>query len=50
MSRITVPSFETAPAASQPMLEAVRKQLGVIPNMLSRSCRSARPPCRACLA
>ena len=32
MSRITVPSFETAPAASQPMLEAVRKQLGVIPN------------------
>jgi uncharacterized peroxidase-related enzyme len=32
MSRITVPSFETAPAASQPMLEAVKKQLGVIPN------------------
>lgn len=32
MSRITVPTFETAPAASQPMLEAVRKQLGVIPN------------------
>ena len=32
MSRITVPTFETAPAASQPMLEAVEKQLGVIPN------------------
>jgi alkylhydroperoxidase family enzyme len=32
MSRITVPTFETAPAASQPMLEAVQKQLGVIPN------------------
>ncbi|HQT90049.1 MAG: alkylhydroperoxidase [Acidiphilium sp. 37-64-53] len=32
MSRMTVPSFETAPAASQPMLEAVKKQLGVIPN------------------
>ena len=32
MSRITVPTFETAPAASQTMLEAVRKQLGVIPN------------------
>ncbi len=32
MSRITVPTFETAPGASQPMLEAVKKQLGVIPN------------------
>ena len=32
MSRITVPTFETAPAASQPMLAAVQKQLGVIPN------------------
>jgi uncharacterized peroxidase-related enzyme len=32
MSRITVPTYETAPAASQPMLDAVRKQLGVVPN------------------
>lgn len=32
MSYIAVPTFETAPAASQPMLEAVQKQLGVIPN------------------
>jgi uncharacterized peroxidase-related enzyme len=32
MSRITVPTPETAPAASQSMLEAVQKQLGVIPN------------------
>lgn len=32
MSRITVPSFENAPAASQPMLEAVKRQLGVVPN------------------
>lgn len=32
MSRISVPTYETAPSASQPMLEAVRKQLGVVPN------------------
>jgi uncharacterized peroxidase-related enzyme len=32
MSRITVPTYETAPAASQPLLDAVKKQLGVIPN------------------
>ncbi|NPD69173.1 peroxidase-related enzyme [Lichenicola cladoniae] len=32
MSRITVPTYETAPSASQPMLEAVKKQLGVVPN------------------
>jgi uncharacterized peroxidase-related enzyme len=33
MSRITVPTRETAPAASQPLLEAVNKQLGVVPNL-----------------
>lgn len=32
MSRIAVPTRETAPAASQPMLDAVEKQLGVVPN------------------
>lgn len=32
MSRITVPVFEDTPAASQPMLEGVRRQLGVVPN------------------
>ncbi|WP_020174590.1 carboxymuconolactone decarboxylase family protein [Methyloferula stellata] len=32
MSRIAVPTRETAPAASQPMLAAVEKQLGVVPN------------------
>jgi uncharacterized peroxidase-related enzyme len=32
MSRITVPTYETAPAASQPLLDAVKKQLGVVPN------------------
>lgn len=33
MSRINVPSRETAPAASQPFLDAVDKQLGVVPNL-----------------
>jgi uncharacterized peroxidase-related enzyme len=34
MSRIPTPaSIEAAPAASQPMLEAVKKQLGLAPNM-----------------
>jgi uncharacterized peroxidase-related enzyme len=34
MSRLNVPStIETAPAKSQPMLEAVKKQLGMAPNL-----------------
>jgi len=34
MSRISTPaSIEAAPAASRPMLEAVKKQLGVAPNL-----------------
>jgi len=33
MSRISIPSRETAPSASQPLLDAVEKQLGVIPNL-----------------
>jgi len=34
MSRITTPAtVDAAPAASRPMLEAVRKQLGVVPNL-----------------
>ncbi len=34
MSRIaTPPQIADAPAASQPLLEAVNKQLGVVPNM-----------------
>jgi uncharacterized peroxidase-related enzyme len=33
MSRIAVPSREAAPAASQPFLDAVQKQLGVVPNL-----------------
>lgn len=33
MSRIALPSAEAVPAASQPILDAVNKQLGVIPNV-----------------
>ncbi len=33
MSRINVPSRQTALAASQPLLDAVDKQLGVVPNL-----------------
>jgi len=33
MSRIEIPTREAAPAASQPLLDAVNKQLGVVPNM-----------------
>jgi uncharacterized peroxidase-related enzyme len=34
MSRIPIPTaIEDAPAASQPLLEAVKKQLGVVPNL-----------------
>lgn len=34
MSRITIPTVEQAPAASKPLLDAVRKQLGVAPNLM----------------
>src|SRR5664279_524784 len=34
MSRISIPAtIQDAPAASQPLLEAVKKQLGVVPNL-----------------
>jgi uncharacterized peroxidase-related enzyme len=33
MSRLTIPSREAAPAASQPLLDAVHGQLGVVPNL-----------------
>lgn len=33
MPRIDAPTIESAPAASQPLLAAVKKQLGVVPNM-----------------
>ena len=36
MSRLPIPaSIEAAPAASQPLLQAVKKQLGVVPNSVS---------------
>jgi len=33
MSRITIPTRDESPAASQPLLDAVGAQLGVIPNL-----------------
>ena len=33
MSRLTIPSRDDAPAASQPILDAVHAQLGVVPNL-----------------
>ncbi|PTT80025.1 alkylhydroperoxidase, partial [Pseudomonas sp. HMWF010] len=33
MSRIAVPAREAAPAAAQPLLDGVEKQLGVVPNL-----------------
>ncbi len=33
MSRLVIPSREDAPAASQPILDAVQAQLGVVPNL-----------------
>jgi len=34
MSRIAIPTgIESAPTASQPLLEAVKKQIGVVPNL-----------------
>ncbi|NSL53495.1 carboxymuconolactone decarboxylase family protein [Uliginosibacterium aquaticum] len=34
MSRISIPSFEQSQAASRPLLDAVHKQLGVVPNLM----------------
>jgi len=33
MSRLAIPSLDAAPDASKPTLNAVRKQLGVVPNL-----------------
>ena len=33
MSRLTIPTRENAPAMSQPLLDAVEKQLGSVPNL-----------------
>lgn len=34
MSRISIPTAEQSPAASLPLLDAVLKQLGVVPNLM----------------
>jgi len=34
MSRLSIPTAEQTPAAAQPLLDAVHKQLGVVPNMM----------------
>ena len=34
MSRIAIPSVDESPAASKPLLDAVLKQLGVVPNLM----------------
>ena len=34
MSRITLPAADQTPAASRPLLDAVNKQLGVVPNLM----------------
>jgi len=34
MNRITIPNPEQTPAASLPLLDAVKKQLGVVPNLM----------------
>jgi uncharacterized peroxidase-related enzyme len=34
MSRLTIPSISDVPDASKPLLDAVHKQLGVVPNMM----------------
>ena len=42
MSRLAIPdSIETAPAASQGFLQAVKKQLGVVPNLFRLVSNSA---------
>lgn len=33
MSRLTIPALDDAPQASKPILEAIHKQLGVVPNL-----------------
>jgi len=34
MSRLNIPTVDTAPDASKPLLAAVKKQLGVVPNLM----------------
>jgi uncharacterized peroxidase-related enzyme len=41
MSRLAIPSVDDVPSASKPLLEAVHKQLGVVPNMMKLLGKSA---------
>ena len=34
MNRLPIPTVDTAPAASQPLLAAVKQQLGMVPNLM----------------
>lgn len=34
MNRIAIPTSDQTPAASQPLLDAVHKQLGIVPNLM----------------
>lgn len=34
MSRLTIPTVEAAPAASKPLLDAVKHKLGTVPNLM----------------
>ena len=34
MSRLAIPTIDTAPEASKPLLAAVKQQLGVVPNLM----------------
>ena len=34
MSRIDIPDHDQTPAATLPLLDAVKKQLGVVPNLM----------------
>lgn len=34
MNRLPIPTVETAPVASQPLLAAVKQQLGMVPNLM----------------
>jgi uncharacterized peroxidase-related enzyme len=40
MSRLAIPARDEVPEASKPILEAVKKQLGVVPNMFRLIARS----------
>lgn len=34
LTRLPIPTVESAPSASQPLLAAVKQQLGIVPNLM----------------